>query len=79
VSAPPLPRLMALSCRPPWSRVEASFFVVCAPLYPALLLRAFGHLGRQVTLSPCHGLEVRVVTAVIRLDRLSWPCLPFMG
>ena len=49
------------------------------PLYPALSPRAGGCHGMQATLSPFYGLEVRAVTAFIRLDKCSWPCRPFMG
>jgi hypothetical protein len=37
VSAFPLPRLTALSRRPPWSLVKASSFVVCAPPLPRFI------------------------------------------
>ena len=49
------------------------------PLYSAISLRAGGCRGRQVTLSSFYGLEVRAVTAFIRLDKRSWPCRCFIG
>ena len=81
MSASPLPRAVDgfVASTPMVTCKGLLFCHVCSPFTPLYRSGQVGVVAWQLTLSPFYGLEVRAVTAVIRLVRRSWTCRPFLG